>query len=270
MDNDYLKICRKYKGLVPIVAMSDTKWMGTIKQRLFSYFPLNLFLKLHFDYFWVTGTRQITFARNMGYSDEKVIPNLFSADTLLFNESFEANFLNKQSSYPHVLLYVGRISYEKGCSLLIDSFEEVQQELNSNWKLVLVGNKMEANKSSSTSVIFKDYMSKEELAEQVKNAGVFCMPSHREQWGVAIHEFATAGLPMINSKVCGANSMFLIEGFNGFSFEASSKEDLKLKIKIICSSDLELNEMSINSNLLGNRITPEISAASLMYIFILI
>lgn len=265
MDKDYLKVVKFYKGKIPIVAMSDTKWLGTFKQHLFRFWPFNQFLKRKFDYFWVPGVQQITFARNMGYKDDRIIQNLYSADASVYHEAYLNNLEYKIKSYPHVFLFVGRIAPEKGCDLLIEAFLEVKEELENDWKLVLIGNNSIPQMKLSPDVIIKDFMPASQLADEVKNAGVFCMPSHREQWGVAIHEFALSGLPLLNSDICGANSAFLIEGFNGFVFKTSNKEDLKTKIKMfILIDDIVLCQMGENSNELGKRITPKISAASLM------
>ena len=107
------------------------------------------------------------------------------------------------------------------------------------------------------------------LQEEFSNAGVFCMPSLSEQWGVSIHEASCIGMPLLLSDVCGSIPTFLIEGYNGYKFEAGSVSSLKEKMKsLIQCSDEELFAMGTKSHVLGQRINVEISAASLMSVLL--
>ncbi len=265
MDKDYVKICKQQKGKTKIVCASDTKWLGTIKQRLVSIVPAKFALKRFYDYFWVAGARQYAFARNMGFADNDIIQNLYSADVKKFNQAYQNNLSFKENTFPHCFFYVGRISPEKGCDLLIEAFENISKKLNHDWKLVLIGNGQPIYKPTNPNVYIKGFMTADELALEVKNAGVFCMPSHREQWGVANHEFCVSGLAMLSADICGSNAMFVIDGYNGYTFKHSNLADLEQKMtQFIQIDNRKLFEMGKKSNLLGQRITPEISVASLM------
>jgi len=91
------------------------------------------------------------------------------------------------------------------------------------------------------------------------------LPSRHEPWGVVVHEFASAGIPLICSEATGAASTFLINNFNGFIFKNNNSNDLAKKmLKIISSTDKELFEMSKNSFEMGKRITPLSSAKNLL------
>ena len=94
------------------------------------------------------------------------------------------------------------------------------------------------------------------------------MPSDREQWGVVIHEFVGAGLPMLLSDQIGSKNTFFIENFNGYSFKSKNVLSLvRCLKKIINSSDSELMKLGESSNFLSNRITPETSAMNLLSVF---
>ena len=93
------------------------------------------------------------------------------------------------------------------------------------------------------------------------------MPSRREPWGVVIHEFAAAGLPLICSDACGAAQTFLIHGLNGFRFESGNVDSLANQmLKIVGSADEVLYKMSEQSHELAQRITPTTSATNLISI----
>lgn len=116
-------------------------------------------------------------------------------------------------------------------------------------------------------IIVHDFMQPEQLQREVSAAGCFILPSRSEPWGVVIHEFAAAGLPLICSDRCGAAAVFLIPGLNGLRFKAKDVDSLTRQLlRIIDTDDQALLGMSEYSHQLGQRITPALSAASLISI----
>jgi len=111
----------------------------------------------------------------------------------------------------------------------------------------------------------KEFQSQKELSQQAQRAGAFILPSRYEPWGVVVHEFACAGLPLILSEKVGARPQFLIDGANGYTFYQYSAEDLAYKMSLISTqSDEKLVSMGMLSARLAEHITPDIAAASLM------
>jgi len=118
-------------------------------------------------------------------------------------------------------------------------------------------------------VVVKDFMQPGQLLQEVSNAGCLLLPSIGEPWGVVIHEFAAAGLPLIASDVVGAASTFLISGLNGYSFKANDPIALANRMyQIIRKSDQELHAMAVGSHELSQRITPQTSASNLLSVTI--
>ena len=74
-------------------------------------------------------------------------------------------------------------------------------------------------------------MQPEDLVRVIKNVGFFVLPSNFEPWGVVVHEFCAAGLPMLLSETVGSSSSFLINGHNGFLFKPNNHYDLLSKFK---------------------------------------
>ena len=110
-------------------------------------------------------------------------------------------------------------------------------------------------------------MNPKELAEEFKNAGCFILPSHREQWGLVIHEAAAAALPIIASIACGATPSFLIPNYNGFTSIPRNIQNLRKKIEyVINMTDEDLLLFSNRSHQRSKSISPEITAASFMSI----
>jgi glycosyltransferase involved in cell wall biosynthesis len=192
---------------------------------------------------------------------------LYSADLNLFHQAYQNNFEQKQARYPHRFLFVGRLESIKGLDILIESWTLLGDE-KLDWELHLIGNgSLKTSLESTKGVMIKDFMQPDQLMEEVADAGCFILPSRGEPWGVVVHEFAAAGLPLILSEVVGSASTFLIPGMNGFSFKANDPQDLARRMtKIISLNDRQLLTMSEYSYRLSQRITPESSAANLLSI----
>ncbi len=265
MDKTYLQAALHFRAKgVKLVGASDNKWLKTWKQRIQITFS-NYFFRRYFEYTWIPGTRQYVFARLMGFEENKIIKNLYSANTGIFQKAYENNLEAKRQKYPHTIVYVGRFSPEKGVDIIYNAFLEAKKETNNDWKLIMVGGQPSEQYKESDSVQIIPFLPNAELPGHTKDFGVFCVPSYREQWGVVIHEFTAAGIPMLIADCAGAIEAFLVNGYNGFTFDTGSVQDLKKKILLMMAkSDEELYTMGQRSNGLSQSINPVISAYSLM------
>jgi glycosyltransferase involved in cell wall biosynthesis len=261
IDKDYLKIAaeQKEKGAI-VVAGCDTQWDGSLRQRLGVFYSV-LFLKKIITYFWVPGIYQYEFVRKLGYSRNQILFNLYSADIELFENAFSG----QNKIYPHNILFVGRFVKEKGIDLLVESYEELKNEHHFDWNLTLIGDGPLKAKFVNKGYQIENFMQPEALVKIVNTSGIFCLPSIWEPWGVVVHEFAAAGLPLLVSNVCGSSTVFVKHGYNGYIFESRNKLSLKKHLlHLINSSDEELRIMGNRSKLLSHSITPEIWASTLM------
>jgi glycosyltransferase involved in cell wall biosynthesis len=131
---------------------------------------------------------------------------------------------------------------------------------------LLIGNGPLKEKFKETNAItIKDFSSSEKLVIEAKDSSIFCLPSRKEPWGVVIHEFASAGMALLTSSACGANTEFLRHGYNGYIFKTNSKESLKNYLqKLMNASDNSIAEMGNRSHQLAQHVTPEMWATSFM------
>lgn len=90
-----------------------------------------------------------------------------------------------------------------------------------------------------------------------------------EPWGVVVHEFASMRLPLLLSKNVGSSNEFLIEGFNGYSFNPKSSKEFITKLDSMMKlSSSELSELGFNSARLASRINTDIWSTTLFEISI--
>ena len=270
MDSGYLCVAKELRleGL-PVLIGLDSQWHGNLNQWLTLILGKVGFFSQFYSHAWVAGSFQFEYARRLGFEKKNIIFDLYSADLSLFNKAYDNSKENKKVNYPHRFLFVGRFEPEKGLDLLL----EVWQQLGDNkgdWELHLIGNgSLKTQLEAPAGVVMKDFMEPAQFMQEVANAGCFLLPSRREPWGVVVHEFAAAGLPLIVSDVVGAASTFLISGMNGFSFKVNDPVALlKTMCEIINMNDQELCSMAVSSQALSQRITPESSAGNLLSVSI--
>ncbi|KFJ87792.1 hypothetical protein IJ23_08285 [Vibrio sp. OY15] len=153
-------------------------------------------------------------------------------------------------------LYVGRLSYEKNLSLLVDAFK------SSRHKLTLVGdgplrNELEFN--SPNNVKFLGYLNNNELHTVYSKHHVLILPSLSEPWGLVVEEALSLGLPVIVSDKVGCKVDLIDELETGVVFSAESKDELLISIENI-SDNFNFYQSNTNRYELKVRIDKQVQA----------
>lgn len=262
MDKDYLKVCVQLRHKqFPIVAISDTPYYATLRQKLGTVY-FKCFYRKVFDYLWVSGAYQYEYGKRLGFKNSEIIFNALSADLSIFNPIYSRIRTDKRVHYPHQFLFVGRFASEKGLVLLIKAWNGIVDK--KDWTLRLVGNgPLKEYLTLHDSIQITDFVPPEQFDSLVAQSGCLILPSSKEPWALVLHEFAAAGLPIICSDACGAAPVFVISDYNGYTFPSTQVNALQAVMqKIINMSDMELIRFSQRSHQLGQRINPEMAAAN--------
>ncbi|MCX8148600.1 glycosyltransferase family 4 protein [Thermaurantimonas aggregans] len=262
VDDEYIYALKKYKKIyknktVSVVGIDD-QWFGTIRQRL-GVFYYKVFYKSIFDYMWIAGKPQFSYAQHFGYSSKNIIYNLYSADDSIF--TYSGNFKKR-------FLFVGRFVKEKGIFTLLNAYKSLDKNIRNSWPLYLIGDGPlyeEILKFKDENVVILPFLQLTELKNEIDKGGVFCLPSNFEPWGVVVHEMCLSGYPLILSDKVGAATEFLIDGYNGYMFNFNSVTSLlSCMQKIVNLSNEEIEIFSKRSVYLGKRINTELSSKSLL------
>ena len=263
MDKTYLECAVHFRDKIKTVSFCDTQWEGTRKNILTATLS-NFVYRKYFEYFWIPSHRSYEYVRRMGYPKNKIINNSLTGDDTIFQQPYRDYQDSKKVRYPHSIVFVGRFAREKGLDLLIEAFTNAKNEVKNDWSLTLVGSGT-TPAFNSPDIFIKDFMSSATLAAECKNWGVFCLPSLKEPWGIVMHEFTMAGLPIICSDNVGASDALVVNNYNGYVFETGNSDDLKnALLKMMSKSDVELCEMGKRSHEISKCQSPLIAAYSLM------
>ena len=96
-------------------------------------------------------------------------------------------------------------------------------------------------------------------------AGCFVMPSLFEPWGVALHEAACAGLPVIATRSCGAAAHLIRDGDNGFVVHPGSAVELAEKMELMAQkTDEQRAAMGLRSSDLSKQFSPDRFASTVL------
>ncbi len=270
-DKGYRPSLAALKALdVPIVMGLDSQWNGSLRQWFGSKIIKYLFKRRYFSYAWVPGPLQHACALRLGFTNAEIISHLLTGDTPIFNQAALALDEEKTQAYPKQFLYVGRLTESKGVDTLAAAFRKYKDSYCGDWGLTCVGNgPLEEQLRAHPDITIKPFAAQTSLASIASCSGALVVPSRYEPWGVVVHEFATAGLPLILSDAVGARRQFLVDGFNGFEFTAGSVDDLaRSMLEMSSQSDKQQLEMARGSRVLAAALSPEIATASFVSILI--
>jgi len=148
-----------------------------------------------------------------------------------------------------VLLYVGRVSREKGLEMLVDSFRELVDG-GAAIALAVIGDgpyreEMEVALSGYPA-LFTGYLAGEQLQRGYASADLFVFPSATDTFGNVVLEAQASGLPVIVSDEGGPRELML-DGETGVVFRAGSKDDLSAAIRVMISDPERMNLMGLNA-----------------------
>ena len=262
IDKGYRRAARTLRRRgVPVVCGMDTQWTGSLRQRL-RIAAGRRFIRSCFSHAWIPGAPQLPLARRLGFREHEILRGLYTADVPAFAAAYETSRAAKAERYPRTLLYVGRFVAEKGVDELYGAYRALSARGQTNgWSLHLVGAGPLAQAIVPGGGVSIEGFRTANVPQLATTAGAFVLPSRREPWGVVLHEFAAAGLPLLASDACGARTAFVEESASGHVFPADDTDGLIGALeRLFRHSDEDLLRMGERSHQLALALTPDVWA----------
>jgi glycosyltransferase involved in cell wall biosynthesis len=110
---------------------------------------------------------------------------------------------------PYVLS-MGRLDAKKGVDLLIQAFHAVHAKSSSRWRLVIAGDgdpqyvavlrRLAMSGPANGFISFTGWVSGDIKTRLLRCAGLFALPSHQENFGLAVAEAMACGVPVLVSE----------------------------------------------------------------------
>jgi glycosyltransferase involved in cell wall biosynthesis len=258
IDKDYLEICRQFKDRIKTIMILDNPWRNTLRQNLMSVLG-PVWLKKYFTHCWAAGLPQLKYALKLGFNKDCIKEGIYSCDYEYFHQQYELNRESKSKSFPKRIIYVGRYTKLKGVKEMWEAFRIFQDQQPSDWELWCFGKgEYESIFPVHSKIKNFGFVQPGEMSRYISETGVFILPSHYEHWGVVVHEFASAGFPLICSTTTSAAVKFLEEDRNGYFHEPCSIPALvTVFTKLLHTPQQKLIEMGDQSSILAKKITPD-------------
>jgi glycosyltransferase involved in cell wall biosynthesis len=160
-----------------------------------------------------------------------------------------------------LLLYVGRVAWEKGLEHLKEALKALPDT-----RLAIVGDgpaRKDLEKLfAGTPTVFTGTLRGRMLARAYASGDVFLFPSTTETLGMAMNEALASGLPVVAAR-SGASHEVVSEGENGLFYEPGSGAALADAIEEISSSEEYLRRMSLGARAAAESRTWESSTRTL-------
>ena len=175
---------------------------------------------------------------NLGY-DVHYIPNAIDIGELP---------LDVKQKYEKQIIFVGRLSKEKGVNSLIELAKILPKEIH----LIIVGsgpfeNKIKNIAEKYSNIKFLGYLPKNKVIPLLRGSFALIQPSLAEGISTTVLEAMACQIPIIGTNV-GGNKELIINNENGFLISPNSIEELNEKI-ILLSNNVDLVEKFGNKSL---------------------
>lgn len=206
------------------------RWMLRLADKVTFCFATEVLVDSHSQLAFLEANKVVTSQR------AKVLANgsISGVDTKRFRPSATVSKKVRQEleipSEEVVILYVGRLTREKGLTDLVEALAAMTT--TPPIRLVLAGSDEEGLASSLIGrlkhlSIAADYVGYTQAPEELMAAAdIFCMPSHREGFGLSVIEAAACGVPCIATRIYGLSDA-VKDGETGLLFTAGNILELE-------------------------------------------
>lgn len=156
---------------------------------------------------------QARWAYGLSSDRVKVIPN--GVDLSVYEKEFDKGKFRRRfaSSEEKIVLFVGRLVYEKGVQTLVGAIPKILSRVNAKFVIVGDGGMKEplmrqvANMRLSHKVMFTGFLDEESLARLYRIADVCVVPSLYEPFGITALEAMAARTPLVASNTGGLSEI---------------------------------------------------------------
>ena len=148
--------------------------------------------------------------------------------------------------YPRQVIFVGRLSKEKGVDILIDAFNMLSADIH----LLIIGDGPEKKnlekQSKNKNIHFLGYIDHEKTLEYIHGSDVLLQPSRKEGLSTTLLEAMSCRVPIIATNV-GGNTELTEDMKNGILVESENVKQIVDSIEKILNDDNLKRELTENA-----------------------
>jgi glycosyltransferase involved in cell wall biosynthesis len=167
------------------------------------------------------------------------------------NRKWLEPWLSAQERDNKVLLFLGRLGFEKRVDLLIEAFARLKRK-QPDCSLIIAGdgpievvNQLKRLAKPIPNIHFTGFLLGETKANVLASCDVFCSPSPYGTFGRTVVEAMASGIPVVTVD-SGAVSEYIFDGVNGYLVPSNDVEGLANGIqKVLSSNNIELIQCAL-------------------------
>jgi glycosyltransferase involved in cell wall biosynthesis len=160
-------------------------------------------------------------------------------------------WLNLEEKDNKILLFLGRLGFEKRVDLLIEAFANLKRR-HPNYSLIIAGdgpvdvvNQLKRLAEQVPNIHFTGFLLGETKANVLASCDVFCSPSPYETFGRTVVEAMASGIQIVTVN-SGAVSEYIFQGVNGYLVPPNDVEGLANGIhKALSSNNTEILQRAL-------------------------
>jgi len=211
--------------------------------------PVNRFMASRATIFCVTSKRVLNFWSKANIPEKKIMSSKIFVSTIEINaeQVLLANEIKEKLECQKIVLFVGRITNQKGLEYLIQAFAQLSKETK-NIGLLIVGDGPERKRLETLcrdmkldNVFFVGFVARQHIAPYFLLSDVFVLPSVRtkthEEWGLVVNEAMSLGKPVVVTSTVGCAYELVKDGLNGFIVPERTADALYNAIKRLVVDD---------------------------------
>jgi glycosyltransferase involved in cell wall biosynthesis len=153
-----------------------------------------------------------------GVDERKIRVLPFGVDPFMFFPCIQ------RDSAPFTFVFAGNLNYAKGTDLLLNAFSNVSRD-GSAVRLRLFGSGELERSMTRENIEWSGRVTHRVLAEQLRLADCFVLPSRFDSFGLVVAEGLASGVPAIVSDAVGARDL-IIHDVNGWVFKSGDVDAL--------------------------------------------
>ncbi|MCU0535371.1 MAG: glycosyltransferase [Hydrococcus sp. Prado102] len=191
------------------------------------------------------GIKNTIYENLNGFDPQQFTPNLRE------EKFFEKRYGLLDCDRKTKLIFLGRLTPDKGWKFTIDAFSEIVQKINpEQLALIIVGDGPMRDEIASAlkpllpHVHFFGRVSHNEVPAILANSDIYVTTSEKENRALTIIESLASGLPVLAPRA-GGIPQDIQDGWNGFLFEPQNIEDFSSKLKILTENYSLRKEMGV-------------------------
>lgn len=204
--------------------------------------------------FLAVGTSNSQYWMHYGAKPQKVFSAPYAVDNDYFRRETDRHRparaqIRSENGWrqSYLLLYVGRLSWEKGVDVLIEAMRRISAT-RPDIGLILVGDgpereTLQIQARDLPQVRFLGFQDWDQLPRFYAAADLFVLPSRHEPWGMVVNEAMASGLPVLATRRVGAAQDLTIEGQDGFVVQEDDADAMASAIDRACQSEERLRAM---------------------------